>query len=177
MLRNLFARPSLLDSRKAIVMVGSPSDWKGIPPMPKYIRDRARRLTLEKEIDVFSEELAVVCDESSATLMEKDGALLYVEDETRDVKHLSVAFEVPHVAGKSTCMVRVNFARARAVGLDLVKAADESIVDTCNLAPSMGQSADLFLPLPQEDTEVKVFFFPQGHPKACFIKNIELWYY
>lgn len=42
------ANSDILHSRRAVVFVGSPETWPGFPPLPKYILDGARRLTLEK---------------------------------------------------------------------------------------------------------------------------------
>ncbi|MBO4491513.1 MAG: hypothetical protein J5944_09165 [Lentisphaeria bacterium] len=181
MIRNLIAKPQLLNFRRAVIMVGHPDDWKEFPFIPKYIQDKAKRITLEKTISAFSDEVTINNYNSFLYSIDKDEAVLFTSNGipvSQRVNQFEMKFSIPYLEGRKTCMVRVNFDRTSSI--TLIISRNDSIIDTCSLAPGRSQSADLFVPLlnqASDFSDVKILFQQKHYANEYAIKNIELWYY
>ena len=178
MIRNLIAKPQLLNFRRAVIMVGHPEDWKEFPSIPKYIQDKAKRITLEKTISAFSDEITINDNDSFLYSINKNEAILFAPNDipiSKRINQFDLSFQIPCMEGKKTCMIRVIFDRTSYITLKVSK--DGSIIDTCSLAPGNSQSADLFIPLSNQALDVKIIFQPKHYTKEYAIKKIELWYY
>ena len=180
MIRNLVVRPELLDGRRAVVMAGASYSWNGFPPLPKYIRDHARRISLEKTMDAASDEITVRESGPFVHSAKANGSLSFepaAGAETREEDRFELAFVIPHVEGKHACMVRVNFEQSPHATLTLAEDSSGTAIDTCSLPPGKEQSADLFVPLQGEDIGAKLVFLLRYPKQGCCLENIELWYY
>ena len=147
--------------------------------MTKYILDQAKRITLEKTLAPTSDEIAIGNPDAFVVSVD-DGRLSFVfpvKPPGQRSKRFEMAFEIPAMEGKTNCMIRVNFAEAHNVGLDLTGAEDGESFDSCFLPSGENQSADLFVPVSKTGTAVKVVFRAFQPEKTCTVNNVELWYY
>jgi len=180
MLRNLVAKSQLLNSRRAVIMVGHPDDWKGFPPLPRYIQDHAGKITLEKTLHPVSEEITIHDNDLFQHSLEQSNAVVFIPNDSTvppNDSHFDLEFQVPAIEGKKTCMIRVNFDRTSYIALSLVPEQNGTMIDTCTLAPGEKVSADLFMPLPDQPSVVKVLLQPKHILKEYTVRNVELWYY
>ena len=179
LIKSLCSRQALLNGRRAVLMVGDHKCWGPIPAMPKYILDHATRITLEKTLAPTSDEIAIGNPDGFG-VSDEDGRLSFVypvKPPGQRSKQFEMAFEIPAMEGKTSCMVRVNFAEVHNIGLDLTGAQDGESFDSCFLPYGENQYADLFVPVSGTDTEVKVVFRAFQPEKPCTVNNVELWYY
>ncbi len=183
MIRNLVSRPQLLDGRRAVVMAGAPYSWNGFPPLPKYILDHARRISLEKTLEAASDEIAVFGDGRMPHAVQEDGSVLFKAEEmdgqdgAAGEGAFGLEFGIPCVEGKNACMVRVNFAKAELCRIDLSDGPGGEAIDTCSVPGGWNQSADLFVPLRGQDIRARMLFTLRHPERGCSVENVELWYY
>ena len=180
LIKSLCSRQALLNGRRAVVMVGDHKSWGSIPAIPKYILDHATRITLEKTLAPSSEEITLGNPDGFGVHLEDDGRLSFAMAEkppAQRSKQLEMSFEIPGMAGKSTCMVRVNFTEAHNVGVNLTDVQGEESFDTCFLSSGLNQCADLFVPVSGSNLAVKVVFRAFRPEMTCTVNNVELWYY
>ena len=180
MIRNLVGRPQLLDGRRAVVMAGAWWSWNGFPPLPKYILDHARRISLEKTLGAASEEITVFCDGRMSQAVREDGTVWFEaadKDETAGEAAFGLEFGIPYVEGKNVCMVRINFAKAELCRIDLSREPGGEAIDTCSVPGGRSQSADLFVPLQGQDIRAKTLVTLRHPDRGCSVENVELWYY
>ena len=182
MIRNLIAKPELLNFRKAVIMVGHPNDWKEFPPLPKYIQEQATRITLEKTLNAFSDELTLHKNDSFMYSMDENGSMSFVSKDisaSQTTNQFDIDLRIPCIDGKKTCMIRVNFNKASYINVKIIPDKSDNTIDTCTIAPGNGQKADLFVPLSDSSRNVKILFQTpfKLKEKEFIIKDIELWYY
>lgn len=173
------ANSQILDSRRAVVMVGGPENWTTVPPMPRYILDGVRRIALEKTIPATSDEITVDCKDAFSCSTSEDGEIHFVPNgkpPEQRADHFDIRFEIPYVEGKQACMVRVNTGRISHLLVHLVDDGSDAILDTNSFLPGQRHSADFFVPLSDPGTSVTIRFQPKNE-YGLSIKNIELWYY
>ena len=170
------AESPLLHSRRAVVMVGSSETWQGFPPMPRYIQDGARRISLEKTIPAASDEITIDGKGAYSHSADGNGEVRFELLDGQRPDHFDMVFEIPRMEGKHTCMVRVNTGRTSHLHVHLVEEGSDRILDTASFVPGEMHAADFFVPLAEADSRVRIRFQPQGR-FGVFVKNIELWYY
>jgi hypothetical protein len=163
-----------------VVAVGDPGCWNGAPPLPKYIRDRARRISLEKTIPASSGEITVRDGGSFLHPVKENGSVMFIQKDMppdQGPDEFELEFDIPRTAGKRTCMVRLNFEKTFPVMMDLLEEGSDAVLDSCFLVLGREQSADFFVPVADSDARAKIVFKPRFPQKECTLRNIELWYY
>lgn len=172
--------PHLLDFRRAVVLVGGFDAWNGIPSIPKYIQDGARRIALEKTMRASSEEITIHGHDSFSQDVSEDGAVRFKSDDNppeQRVDHFDMDFTIPGIEGKHTVMIRANIAISDECTVDLVDSGSGRVLETVRVIPERVVEADFFLDLPEPETDVSLRFIPRSPQKGMYVKNIELWYY
>lgn len=134
LIKYLFSYPNILDARRAVVMVGDPNGWKGFPPIPKYIQDGAKRLTLEKTLLPTSDEVTIHDTDSLLHSTNANGTVLFVKydmppDDQRP-RQFGLEFKIPCMEGKRACLIRVNIAKTSYITVDLLEHGSGSALDT-----------------------------------------------
>lgn len=174
MIRALISRRDYLSNRKAVIMVGNTTIWRGdFPQLPKYIQDDVDRITLEKTLDLVDDKLVVSAMEGC--LFSKDDSGVHIMQE-KD-QSFTMELSIPPFNEKSTCMIRLNFERSTHLVIDAFS-EDDSLIDSFTTAIGNNTCADLFIPISNKKTTLFIRCSPKSESLThSVLKRIELWYY
>jgi len=187
MLRNLVANPQYLHHRKAVIMFSG--DWhRGAPNIPKYLQDGAQAMTLEKTMNLLSDEIdrsevknfTFSRTPSGAVRFSQFGPSELQNVPEQDDKMFRIRLTVPPCEGKTTCMIRVNFERSSYLNITALIEQSMGTVDAVDTTTSsFGENirADLYVPISNIPESVYLLFAPFYPQNEFLVNNIELWYY
>ena len=183
MIRTILGKDAL-SKRKAVIMVGHPSFWKGsdFPKFPKYLQDNAKSVALEKTLNLIDDELLSEGKECYVFTKDEDGTITFitrgnsVQSTSNAVGKFNAKVSIPPLNDKNTCMIRLIFKSCSDLIIDALS-EDNSLIDTFTLAPSTHNiTADLFIPISNKPTNVTLRFTSRSTSKYI-LQDIELWYY
>lgn len=181
MIRNLITNSMALSRRKAVIMVGHPSDWNGsFPLFPKYLLYEAKTISLESTLDFISLDVKNLDDGSFSFVKDEDGYAQFTQNTEKENAntYFSVELSIPPVKKKSTCMLRVNFGTNSYITTVVSDCETKKQLDSITLSPGTNQHTDFYIPISSnQQLNVSVLFRPSFPNNQFSIKNIELWYY
>jgi hypothetical protein len=180
MIRNLICAPEALKKRRAVIMVKAPfMNSGGFPPFPRYLSEHAGSISMEKSMDFLDFGIKNLDNGSFLFTKGKDGLTYFIRnnDKRRAAEQFGIELTIPHCKDKTTCMLRINFGELSQLTLNVLDAADGSVLDTTSLTSGKNLPSDLFIPTLDSGRKVRVEFLPFFPENAFSVKNIELWYY
>jgi hypothetical protein len=195
LVRHLFSSEGLLTNRKAVILIGMPDIWNACSSFPRYLMNKNVKITLEETIPFDSERIKMqklnlmprfealmafshFMDYSGYFNKRKEGGF-WVEPKWCDV--VSFLLSIPHLPGKSTCMLRLKWVKTGG-GLPLINIynADDNSIIEYGAQPGKGKNTfcDFFVPLTDSDeTTIKIQLQFGTGTRNHVLDNIELWYY
>ena len=174
MIRTLITNRDALSNRKAVIMVGHPSFWRGgFPVLPKYLQDMATNISLEKTLDVIDDKLVVSESEGCSFTRDEDGD---VHVKLEKDQSFTMEISIPPVDGKNTCMIRLNFEKSSHLAITALS-DKKTLIDMFTTASGQNTCADLFIPVSNVATTVFIRCSPRLAVTLFTLKKIELWYY
>lgn len=93
--------------------------------------------------------------------MSENGELEFSPNAERATDHFDMEFDIPYMAGKHTCMIRVNLGLTSHLFVHLVEEESDTIIDTSSFLPGKMHAADFFVPLSETGARVKIRFQPK----------------
>ena len=182
MLRNLISDSTVLNSRKAVIMGAHPNNWKGFPPIPKYISDNAQKLTLEKSLNFESDDIQIIQNDSFVIKQDSTSSFTIKRKSDSNASDVSfiISFDIPFVKGKETCMVRIPLNKACVSNWYISDSATKQLIDTYSTSVGIfdtdtNDNVDLFIPM--SETNRSVVLKAELTSNVYDFRNIELWYY
>ncbi len=172
MLRTLITKESLLANRKAIVMGEGYFMWNGFPSFPKYLVDKPQKISLEKTLDLLSDDI-VILNKDELKLSYKDKSLFIHEG---NPQLITIRTRIPAIEKKSTCIVRIIFDEYDTTFISIQDAADGSMIESSSAVDSKSKMIDCYVPVSNKERTINIRF-DCASPGKKEIERIELWYY
>ena len=180
-IRNLISYPELLTKRQAVIMIAAFNMWNSpFPSFPQYILDDARSISLEKTIDILSDDISILDNGSFLFTKQSDGTAQFVQNIEKEdpERNFRIEISIPPFDKKKTCMFRVNYGEvAYSVLMDVLDENGKRI-DSAEIATgSRNVHVDFFIPVSDAPRKITLLFEPSSPNKPSSINNFELWYY
>ena len=172
LLRDLISHQTLLNHRRAVIMVGHPKYWIEQAPFPKYYSDHARTITYYESISPDKIQFSS-SDFYSFSISEKG-----VLTKRNPTPIITFDLDIPSVPAKETCMVRFNFNRSAYSIIRMIDPISGEILDQVETPAKI----PLFVYLSVKVPRSKQVRFEIDNPAHDInfhfdIKDLELWYY
>ena len=180
MIRNLVCSSEALQKRRAVIMVKMPAmNKEGFPLLPRYLSEHIDTLSMEKAFGLLDSEITIHDNGSFSFKKKKDGMSVFTQSmfKFRPAKQFEIELAIPPVENKTTCMLRLNFGKISSLTMNVLDAADGSVIDATSLPSSRNIHFDFFIPVPDSERRIKVQFIPLKPKKDFSVRNLELWYF
>lgn len=169
MLRNLISDRFVLNHRKAVVMIGL---WGSIPPIPRYIQEKASRIVQIKEIQY--QDLPINKDEIDEQMMDKSVPMIKLKSGTA-----SFDLDIPPMKDYKTCMIRLNVPECvHVVIMEVLDMTNKKVMDESDVTTGNDLKNDLFIPASSASQRITIQI-KTGHTEAftIAIRSVEIWGY
>ena len=74
-------------------------------------------------------------------------------------------------------MLRLNFGKISSLTMNVLDAADGSVIDATSLPSSRNTHFDFFIPVPDSERRIRIQFIPLKTKRDFSVKNLEFWYF
>ena len=74
-------------------------------------------------------------------------------------------------------MLRMNFKKNSSISLNVLDAADGSVIDSTRLPSGKNARFDFFIPVTESERTIRIQFIPSNPKRDFFVRNLELWYF
>ncbi len=180
MIRNLVCSPEILQKRKAVIMVKMPAMCReGFPDLPRYLSEHVEVITMEKSLGFLDSGIKIHDNGSFTFKKEKDGLVHFTRNmlKFRAENQFGIELAIPPCEGKTTCMLRMNFKKNSSISLNVLDAADGSVIDSTRLPSGKNARFDFFIPVTESERTIRIQFIPSNPKRDFFVRNLELWYF
>ena len=150
---------------------------EGFPLLPRYLSEHIDTLSMEKTLGLLDSDIIIHDNGSFSFKKKKDGMTVFTQSmfKFRPAKQFEIELAIPPVENKTTCMLRLNFGKISALTMNVLNAADGSVIDATSLPSSRNIHFDFFISVTDSERRIRVQFIPLKPKRDFSVRNLELW--